>query len=216
MVEHQHHAGPGLVQALVQLPSLWRPGATGRHLALAGLWRDPDVRRIVRLMGPAVVGLAAMNVNVFVNTQFASKLGDGPVASLNFAFRLFYLPIGLFGVSIGDRGAAGRSRATPRRRISTSMRRTVADALRLMLMLNVPADRRTHRARATRSCRSLLERGNFGPADTAATAAALMCYAPGLLGYAVVKVACAHVLRAARQPHARHRQRALGRREPRR
>ena len=48
----------------------------------------------------------------------------------------------------------------------------------------------------------LLERGNFGPADTAATAAALMCYAPGLLGYAVVKVACPtfYALRDSRTP----------------
>ena len=78
-VEREHHpgrAGAGAGAAAQPVAAGYRPA-----WPCAGLWRDPDVRRIVRLMGPAVVGLAAVNVNVFVNTQFASKLGDGPVAT---------------------------------------------------------------------------------------------------------------------------------------
>src|SRR5436190_2384692 len=48
------------------------------------------------------IGLAAVQVNVFANTYFASSLpGDGPVTYLQYAFRLFYLPIGMFGVALG-------------------------------------------------------------------------------------------------------------------
>jgi putative peptidoglycan lipid II flippase len=67
---------------------------------LAGVWRDLDVRRIVRLMGPATIGLAAIQLNVFVNTQYAAALGSGPLTYLQNAFRLFYLPVGLFGVAL--------------------------------------------------------------------------------------------------------------------
>jgi len=81
------------------------------------------------------------------------------------------------------------------------VRRTVADALRLMLMLNVPATVGLI-VLARPIVALLLERGNFGPGDTNATAAALMCYAPGLLGYAIVKIASPtfYALRDSRTP----------------
>ena len=59
------------------------------------------------LMGPGTLGLAATQVNMFVNTLLATGQGTGAVSWLNYAFRLMYLPIGLFGVSIAHRGAAG-------------------------------------------------------------------------------------------------------------
>src|SRR6185436_7387021 len=127
----------GLVQALVQLPSLWRLGYRPA-LALAGLWRDPSVRRIVRLMGPAVVGLAAVNVNVFVNTQFASKLGDGPAAYLNFAFRLFYLPIGMFGVALATVTTA-RASADAARGDRAALIERVGEGTRAVWMLALPS-----------------------------------------------------------------------------
>src|SRR5439155_1075984 len=61
----------------------------------------PGLRQVLRLMGPATIGAAAVQVNVFVNNNFASYLGDGPVSWLNVAFRFMQLPIGLFGVAIG-------------------------------------------------------------------------------------------------------------------
>ena len=52
-------------------------------------------------MGPGTIGLAATQVNLFVNTLLATSQGTGAVSWLTYAFRLMYLPIGLFGVSIG-------------------------------------------------------------------------------------------------------------------
>ncbi len=89
----------GVAQALVQLPSLWRLGYRPR-LHLRGVLRDPGVRRIARLMAPALVGLAAIQINIFVNTGFAGLLDDGAVAQLGYAFRLFFLPLGVFGVAL--------------------------------------------------------------------------------------------------------------------
>src|SRR5437899_2997159 len=59
------------------------------------------LRQVLRLMAPATIGAAAVQVNVFVNSNFASYLGDGPVSWLNVAFRFMQLPIGLFGVAVG-------------------------------------------------------------------------------------------------------------------
>ena len=53
------------------------------------------------LMGPGAIGLAATQVNLFVSTVLATSQGTGAASWLTYAFRLMYLPIGLFGVSIG-------------------------------------------------------------------------------------------------------------------
>jgi putative peptidoglycan lipid II flippase len=91
--------GAGCVQAAVQLPALWRLGY--RPLPrIRGLASHPGIRRILRLMAPAVIGLAAIQINIFVNTRFAAALGDGPIAQLSYAFRIFYLPIGVFSVAL--------------------------------------------------------------------------------------------------------------------
>ena len=58
------------------------------------------MREVLRLMVPGTVGLAAVQINVFVNTVLATGEGTGAVSWLDYAFRLMYLPIGLFGVSI--------------------------------------------------------------------------------------------------------------------
>ena len=111
-----------------------------------------------------------------------------------------YLPIGLFGISIGTAALPEISRLAAAADVA-AMRRTIAGALRLMLVLNVPATiGLVVLARPVVSL--LLERGRFGPDDTAATAAALMCYAPGLVGYSAVKIASPsfYALRDSRTP----------------
>jgi putative peptidoglycan lipid II flippase len=111
-----------------------------------------------------------------------------------------YLPIGLFGVSIGTAALPEISRHAAAEDLA-AMRRTVSSALRLMLMLNIPATvGLVVLARPVISL--LLERGQFGSADTVATAAALTCYAPGLVGYSAVKIASPsfYALRDSRTP----------------
>jgi putative peptidoglycan lipid II flippase len=98
-----------------------------------------------------------------------------------------YLPIGLFGVSVATAAVPAVSRhAAADDRVG--IRRTVADALSLMLMLNVPATIGLI-ALATPVIRVIFERRAFTPDDTAATAAALQFYAIGLVGYSVVRIA---------------------------
>jgi len=173
----------GMGQILLQWPALRREGFRYRPVFDA---RDPWLRDIGRLMVPGVAGLAAVQINLLVNSWLAAGLGTGAVSWLDYAFRLMYMPIGLFGVSIATASLptiAGHAA----NRDDAGVRRAVSSGLRMMLMLNVPATVGLVML-ATPIVRLIFERGQFTGADTAATAAALMCYAPGLTGYSTVKL----------------------------
>jgi putative peptidoglycan lipid II flippase len=137
-------------------------------------------------MGPGAIGLAATQVGIFVNTLLATTQGTGAVSWLTYAFRLMYLPIGLFGVSIATAVLPAVSRHATAGDVP-AMRRTIARGLALMLMLNVPATAGLI-VLATPIVQLLFERGRFLPADTAATANAVRLYAIGLAGYSAVRI----------------------------
>jgi putative peptidoglycan lipid II flippase len=148
--------------------------------------RDEHMRHIAALMGPGIMGLAAVQINLFVNSWLATSQGTGAVSWLNYAFRLMYLPIGLFGVSIATAALPAVSGHAAREDYA-GMRQTVSSSLRMMLMLNVPATAGLV-ALATPIVALIFEHGRFSQGDTAATAAALAFYAPGLVGYSTVKL----------------------------
>jgi putative peptidoglycan lipid II flippase len=173
----------GVAQFAIQWPLLRRQGFTYRPILD---WKDENLRRVLILMGPGTIGLAATQVNVFVNTVLATSEGTGAVSWLNYAFRLVYLPIGLFGVSVATAALPAVARHAARMD-HAGIRDTVANGLSLMLMLNVPATVGLV-VLGVPIVRVLFERGEFTPEDTLATAAALQFYALGLVGYSVVRV----------------------------
>jgi putative peptidoglycan lipid II flippase len=174
----------GLGQIVIQWPTLRKEGF--RYQPIVS-FKDPAVREILRLMAPATIGLAAVQVNVFVNTHLATGQEQGAVSWLQFAFRLMYLPIGIFGVSIATASLPDISRQAAANDLR-SIRATVSRGLRMMLMLNVPATIGLM-VLAEPIVALIYERQAFAAYDTRATAAALMFYAPGLLGYSAVKIA---------------------------
>jgi putative peptidoglycan lipid II flippase len=172
----------GLAQFLVQVPAL---RGLGWHFRPEWAPRDPNLRRIAGLMVPATLGLAAVQVNLFVNAIFASKV-PGAVSWLDYAFRLLYLPIGLFGVALGTVATAGLARRAAEGDLD-GLRNTLRQSLAMLAYLTIPATIGLIVLRVP-VVRLLYERGRFGPADTEATAAALLLYAMGLVGYTGVKV----------------------------
>ena len=174
----------GVAQLALQWPLLRRQGFSYRPILD---WGDAGLRRVLTLMGPGTLGLAATQVNVFVNTVLATGEGTGAVSFLNYAFRLMYLPIGLFGVSIGTATLPAVSRHAAEHD-TAAVRSTIADSMTLMMLLNVPATIGLM-VLATPIVRVIFERGAFTPDATVATAAALRFYAVGLLGYSVVRIA---------------------------
>ena len=120
---------------------------------------DPDLRAVARLMAPATVGLAAVQVNIFVNTLFASY-EPGAVSWLQYAFRILYLPIGVFGVAVGTVVTTGLAHRAAAARPATACAHAVERALRLLAFLTVPATAGLMTL-ATPIVRLLFERGRF-------------------------------------------------------
>ena len=181
----------GFLQFAVQWPSLRRAGFRYRPMLN---FTDPGVRQIMRLMGPAVIGTAAVQINVFVNTNFASEIVDpatgavlnGPVSWLSYAFRFMQFPIGVFGVAIATAALPPLSRSTTNPDY-VEFRQTLAHSLALVFLLCIPSA--VGLAVLGRPIVALVfEHGKFTSFDTMQTANALAAYAIGLAGYAAVKV----------------------------
>jgi putative peptidoglycan lipid II flippase len=172
----------GAAQLLIQVPPLWREGWRYRPE-----WRpgDPGIRAIGRLMAPATVGLAAVEVNILVNTIFASH-EDGAVAWLGYAFRILYLPIGIFGVAVGTVATTGLSRKAAAGD-TEGLRATLRQGLAAVAFLTVPATVGLILLRVP-IVSLIFERGRFDPRDTLATSTALALYSVGLVAYTGVKV----------------------------
>jgi putative peptidoglycan lipid II flippase len=159
--------------------------------------RHPALARVARLLLPAVFGLAAVQVMVFVNTLLASLLPAGAISFLYYADRVMEFPLGVFGIALASaslpamsrQAAAGDTRA---------LAGTLNFALRLSVYVCVPATVGLLILR-TPITRVLFERGRFTAADTAATAEALTGYAVGLVGFATARIA-AQAFYAVRQP----------------
>src|SRR5438552_9671477 len=125
----------GFLQLVVQFPALRRVGFKFRP---DFNWRDAGVRTILVLMGPATIAASAVQVNVAVNSGFASALGDGPMAWLNIAFRLMQLPLGIFGVAVGTVTLPLISRSAATGDLP-AFRSALSHALRLVMLLTIPA-----------------------------------------------------------------------------
>ena len=187
----------GLLQIVVQWPALHAAGF--RYQPILD-FKDPGLRQVLLLMGPGTIGVAAAQINLAVNTWLATSQGDGAVTALTYAFRLMYLPIGLFGVSVATAAVPDLARQATGEGF-VEMRRTLSSALRMMLVLSVPS--MVGLAVLARPITQLIFEGNrFTPDDTTAVAWALLLYAPGLIGYSLVKIASPsfYALRDARTP----------------
>ncbi len=173
----------GLLQLLVQVPSLAKVGFKFRPDLN---WHDPGVRNILILMGPATIAASAVQINVAVNSGFASSLGDGPMTWLNIAFRLMQLPLGLFGVAIATVTLPLVSRSAALGN-TTEFRGALAHSLRLVMLLTIPSAIGLI-ILAEPIISLIYQHGRFTAEATRQTAAALRFYALGLAGYSGVKV----------------------------
>ena len=173
----------GLLQLLVQLPPLAR---VGFRFKPDFDWRDPGVRKIISLMVPATIAASAVQVNVAVNSGFASGLGDGPMTWLNIAFRLMQLPLGLFGVAIATVTLPLVSRSAALGN-TAEFRGAIAHSLRLVMLLTIPSTIGLI-ILAEPIISLIYQHGRFTAESMRETAAALRFYAIGLAAYSGVKV----------------------------
>lgn len=173
----------GAAQWLIQIPSLRRVGYRYQPVLER---RNPDLLGVIRLIGPAVLGVAAVQINVFVNNWFASFFGNGAVTFLNCAFRLMQFPIGVFGVAIATATLPTVSAHAARGDVP-EFRHALARSLRLAMFLCLPAAAGLA-VLAEPIISVIYQHGRFDPVATAETAWCLRAFAVGLAGYAGIKV----------------------------
>ncbi|HEX4151591.1 MAG TPA: murein biosynthesis integral membrane protein MurJ [Steroidobacteraceae bacterium] len=173
----------GGLQLAVQLPPL---KSLGYGFRPDFEWRDRGVIAILALMGPAVIAASTTQVNVLVNSMFASTLGSGAIFWLASAFRLMQLPLGLFGVALGTVTLPLLSRLVVANRLD-AFRSELARALRLMFLLTIPSTIGLMML-ADPIMSVLYQHGKFDAYEAMQAGGALRFYAVGLAGYAALKV----------------------------
>ena len=180
----------GVLQLLVQWPALRAIGAMPRmRLSLRGLresWAHPGVGRVLKQMGPALLGVGVSQLSLMINTQISSHLGEGATSWLNYADRLMEFPIGLLGVALAavltpQLSAAQASGETGRysRLLDWGLRMVMLLALPCAVALLVFAEPLTA---------VLYHRGKFLASDVMHTAQSVMGWGVGLMGLIAVKV----------------------------
>ena len=173
----------GSLQLAMQLPTLKK---LGFHFKPQLNLKDPGLKKILRLMLPATIGLSATQINIFVNTNFASSCMEGSVSWLNYAFRMVQLPIGVFGVALSIAAMPVLAKQAAKKDFS-GLRQTFSSSLVMVFSLAIPATVGLILL-AQPIIRLIFEHGAFDPADTRHTAQALTCYAFGLFAYSAVKI----------------------------
>jgi putative peptidoglycan lipid II flippase len=173
----------GVLQLALQVPALARIGMLPRPSLALG---DPGVRRLLVLMGPAVVGVSVAQISLLLNTIFASFLRTGSVSWLYYADRLMEFPTGLLGAALGT--VLLPSLAKLNAEGAAQEYSNLLDwGLRLTFLLTVPAALALALL-ATPLVATLFFYGAFGADDLAMTRQALIAYSVGLLGLIGVRV----------------------------
>lgn len=125
----------GLLQLLLQLPTLWR---LGFPLRLRFDFNRPEVKKVTLLMGPSVFGVGIYYINIMVGSFLASYLPQGSVSYLYYAQRLFEFPQGIFTVSVAQAVLPSMSRQAAEGDIE-ALKESLVFGLRLLLFITIPA-----------------------------------------------------------------------------
>ncbi len=165
----------GVIQFLFQIPFLWKKRITFR---LNFNYRHPAIKRIGLLMVPGMIGTAVYQLNVFVDTIFASFLPSGSVSYLFFADRLLEFPLGIFAIAVGMASLPSLSKLASQEKME-EFRETLSFSFRLVSFISVPAMVGLI-ALKTPIINLLFQRGLFDYNATEKTALALLFYSVGL------------------------------------
>jgi len=180
----------GLLQAAIQVPALKALGLLPRIGvtlgALRAAWHHPGVRRVLKQMSPALLGVSVAQVSLLINTQLASHLGTGSVSWLTYADRLMEFPTALLGVALGVVLIPQLSAAQARGE-KEAYSSLIDWGLRLVVMLSLPCAVALL-VFAQPLLAVLFHYGRFTAADVEATVLPLRGYGLGLLGIVGVKV----------------------------
>ena len=172
----------GVAQLTLQWSALTRTGLLPKFRLDLG---HPGVRRILRQMAPALLGVSVGQISMLLNTIFASGMIDGSISWLTYADRLMEFPTGMLGVALGTILLPSLSKAAKSDEARFS--ELLDWGLRLTFMLALPAALGLALL-ATPLVATLYHYGRFSAANVASTETALIAYSVGLIGLILVKV----------------------------
>ncbi len=167
----------------LQLPSLWRLG--GQYERTFGTGID-EVGEVIRLMGPRLLGVAVVQLNFWINTRLASQMIEGSVTGVVLAFSLMLMPQAAIAQSIAIAAMPMFSAQVALGKLD-EMRSALAASLRAAIMLSLPAAVGLIMLREP-IISTLYQRGAFDQFSTQLVSWALLWYAAGLVGHAVVEI----------------------------
>lgn len=173
----------GCAQLVSQVPALWRAGFRFRFSILPV---HSQIRQMMRLMMPAFLTLGVTQINLLVDNKLASYLGDGGISSLQYAMRLYQLPLGVLAVSVATALLPRFSQAWSRND-KAGFLKYLEEGIVASAMVLLPAMVGLL-VIGTDVVRLLFEHGLFTPADTVRTARVLSFYLIGLVPYGWVYV----------------------------
>lgn len=173
----------GILQLVIQIPELWR-----KNLLIPPKidFKHEGVDRIMKLMLPALFGVSVTQINLLLNTIWASFMQDGSVSWLYSAERMTELPLGLIGVAIGTVILPSLS-ARHAEQDQSKFRGMIDWAAKVIMLVGVPASIALFML-STPIIQALFQRGQFTVEDTQMTAMALQCMSAGVISFMLIKV----------------------------
>ncbi len=167
----------------IQIPALLKQ--KGAYSFTLGI-ENPDVKQVIFLMGPRLLGVAVVQLNFWVNTNLASRMEEGSVTSLGLAFSLMIMAQAAIAQSVAIAAMPTFSAQHALGKMD-EMRSSLAASLRGILLMALPASIGLILLRQP-LISFLYQRGNFDGHDVQLTAWALLWFAAGLVGHSVMEV----------------------------
>ena len=172
-----------LAYLLVQIPTLIKQKGT---YSLTFGFENPDVKKVILLMGPRLLGVAVVQLNFWVNTSLASQMREGSVASITYGFSLMLMAQAAIAQSVAIAAMPTFSAQHALGKID-EMRASLAASLRGVILLALPASVGLILLREP-LISLLYQRGEFDGHAVQLVAWALLWYAAGLVGHSVMEV----------------------------
>ncbi len=173
----------GILQLLLQLPFLWREGLLPKP---QWGWSDPGVKRVLKLMLPALFGVSVSQINLLIDTMIATSLITGSISWLYYSDRLLEFPLGVIGIAIATVILPNLSRKHAESSVEDFS--TMIDwALRLVVLVGIPAAIGLIMLSEPLML-SLFQHGSFNTADAYKGSLSLIAYSLGLTFFMLIKI----------------------------
>jgi putative peptidoglycan lipid II flippase len=176
----------GFLEAAIQFPFILKQGQRFCFTGLKRAVTNPGTRKVLRLIGPTVIGMAAYQLNDLVSTALAGNAGEGVVSSLQYSLRLQELILGVFAVSIGTVLLPNLAECAKSSRWETYNERLIS-AINIIAIITIPITFFSL-AEGQSLIRLLFQTRSFNETSVALTLSAFTCHIGGLFFIALNRI----------------------------